>query len=125
MRDHRISNWYAKRLGGQQHPGGPPPPRPTPPPAQQQQQQQQPQPHYQRPTQSSLQTDHCPACASANYMAPPGMQMKRCFDCGHPVVQSGTGVGSVGSGQTDGTVHKATQVEGSGYNPKHIIGRVE
>jgi hypothetical protein len=118
-----MSNWYAKRLGGQQHPSGPPPQRPAPPTPQPQQ--QQPEPHYQRPTPSSLQTDHCPSCASANYMAPPGTEMKRCFDCGYPLVQSGTGVGTVGTGQTDGTVHRATQVEGGGYNPKQIVGRVE
>ena len=78
--------------------------------------------HYQRPTLSSLQTDHCPACVSTNYMAAPGTQFKRCFDCGYPVVQAGTGVGGAAS---DGTVHKATQVAGSGFNPTVIVGRVQ
>lgn len=116
-----MSNWYAKRFGGQQHPAGPPPqaPRQAPPP-----QQPPPQPHYQRPTPSSLQQDHCPSCASANYMAPPGTQMKRCFDCGYPVVQSTSGIGVAGA-KTDGTVHKATQVDSGGYSPTTIVGRVE
>ena len=78
--------------------------------------------HYQRPTPSSLQEDHCPSCASTNYMAPPNSQMKRCFDCGYPVVQSGSGVSG---GKTDGTVHKATQVPSGGFNPTVIVGRVE
>lgn len=59
-----------------------------------------------------------------NYMAPQGTQAKRCFDCGYPVVQSGSGLGSV-TGQTDGSVKKATQVQGSGYHPTQIIGKVE
>jgi hypothetical protein len=57
-------------------------------------------------------------------MAPVGTNQQRCFDCGYPVVQSGTGVGVVG-GKTDGTVHKATQVASGGYHPTQIIGRVE
>ena len=58
-----------------------------------------------------------------NYMAPQGTQQKRCFDCGYPLMQSGSGVGS--TGQTDGTVRKATQVQSGGYHPTQIIGKVE
>jgi len=58
-------------------------------------------------------------------MAPAGTSLKRCFDCGYPVVQSTSGVGGTGGGSTDGTVHKATQVETGGYSPTTIVGRVE
>lgn len=59
-----------------------------------------------------------------NYMAPPGTRAKRCFDCGYPIQQSGSGVGGTG-GQTDGTVRKATQVQSGGYHPTTIVGKVE
>ena len=55
-------------------------------------------------------------------MSAPGSKYMRCFDCGFPQVQSGTGVGSTA---TDGTTRRATQVESDGYSPKVIVGRVE
>lgn len=54
----------------------------------------------------------------------PTSTYKRCYDCGYPVVQAGTGVGGV-SNASSKTVHRATQVEGGGFNPSVIIGRVE
>jgi hypothetical protein len=67
-------------------------------------------------------SNSCPGCGSGNYMSPPGSQAQmRCFDCGYPQVQSGTGVGAT---TTDGTVKKATQVKGGGYSPTTIVGRV-
>lgn len=128
-----MSNWWANRLQSQ---GGPQSrTRPTNLPARQQrpQYQQQPppppeeepapvQPSSQRRPPSSMQDDHCPSCGSGNYMAAPGSNYHRCYECGYPIVQSGTGVGGV---KTDGTVKKATQVEGGGYRPSTIIGRVE
>jgi hypothetical protein len=108
-----MSDWYTRRFsGGQQsayHPPAPPPPA---------------QPHTQRPVPSALLTDKCPSCMSGNYMGAPGSNYKRCYDCGHPVVQTGTGVGGV-SNASSKAVHRATQVEGSGFNPSVIIGRVE
>jgi len=58
-------------------------------------------------------------------MSAPGSNYKRCYDCGYPVVQAGTGVGGISSNASNSTVHKATQIEGSGFNPTQIIGRVE
>ncbi len=115
-----MSNWWANRLAGA---SGPPPAVPqrdkaAPPPAQ-----QQPiQPHYQRPPASSLAQEHCPSCGSGNYMAAPGSQYKRCYDCGHPISQSGTGVGSTSA---DAPAKRATQVPGGGFNPTQIVGKVE
>lgn len=114
-----MSDWYQRRFSGQQ-PASPPPAYrpPAPPPVQPQQIQTA------RPALSSLEDTRCPACASTNYMAAPGTQYHRCYDCGYPVVQAGTGVGGVSSASGK-AVHKATQVEGSGFNPTVIVGRVE
>lgn len=128
-----MSNWWAARLSGGGNYGTsttnrtPTPPsregpaRPAPPPTTN----QQPQPHSQRPPQSSLQQDHCPACGSSNYMQAPQYpnSAKRCLECGYPVVQSGSGVSGVG--QTDGSVKQAKQVQGGGFNPTTIVGKVE
>ena len=57
-------------------------------------------------------------------MAAPGSNYTRCYDCGYPLVQAGTGVRGVSSNASNSTVHKATQVEGGGFNPSVIIGRV-
>jgi hypothetical protein len=56
-------------------------------------------------------------------MAPQGTKVKRCLECGYPVVQSGSGVGAIG--QTDGTVKPAKQVASGGYQPGKIVGKVE
>jgi hypothetical protein len=55
-------------------------------------------------------------------MAAPGSTYKRCFDCGYPKVQSGTGVGAT---QSDAPAKKATQVPTQGYSPTTIVGRIE
>lgn len=114
-----TSNWYQKRFAAPARETDVPVPYPTAQP-----QVTPPAAHYQRPAPSSLQVEHCPACNSSNYMSAPGSQYHRCYDCGYPVVQAGTGVGGVSNSSTK-TVHKATQVEGSGFNPTVIIGRVE
>lgn len=69
-------------------------------------------------------TSFCPDCSSTNYMAAPGSTYMRCYDCGFPISQTGSGIFSMG-GQTDGTTKQATQVKGGGFNPNTIIGKVE
>lgn len=69
------------------------------------------------------QEDFCPSCHSSNYMSAPNSTYSRCFDCGYPMVQSGTGVGSTTTEK--GAAKKATQVAGDGFNPSVIVGRVE
>jgi len=46
----------------------------------------------------------------------------RCYDCGWPIQQSGSGVGST---KSDAPSRPATQVRGGGFNPTVIVGRVE
>ena len=74
--------------------------------------------------QSAKSSDRCPGCNSGNYMAPMGTQLKRCYDCGYPIVQSGTGAG--GTGTSSGPAVAAKQPsQGSGFNPNVIVGRVD
>ena len=107
-----MNSWYQRRFGGQAAPREvrhPSVARQSTTPS--------------RRPMSSLQSDTCPACASGNYMAAQGTSLKRCLECGYPVVQSGSGMGSLGS--TDGTVKAATQVPTGTYSPTTIIGRVD
>lgn len=64
----------------------------------------------------------CPECGSGNYMIMNG-NYSRCYDCGYPVVQSGSGMPTSTS---TAPVRAAKQVSTSNnYNPGHIVGRVE
>ena len=72
--------------------------------------------------QSARQVDRCPGCNSGNYMAPQGTTLKRCYDCGYPLVQSGTGAGIPTDG---GPARPAKQpAVGSGFNPQTIVERL-
>lgn len=76
--------------------------------------------------QSSRETETCPGCGSGNYMAPPNMNVrKQCFDCGYPVIQSGSGPGALPS-HLVGPVTPAKQIHDgrSYYDPKRIIFRL-
>jgi hypothetical protein len=66
-------------------------------------------------SQAAKQTESCPGCMSGNYFAAQGSERKRCYDCGYPIVQSGTGAGfSTNSG---GPATPAKQVSnGSGFS---------
>lgn len=71
---------------------------------------------------SSREVGRCPACNSVNYMAPQGTQRKRCYDCGYPLIQAGSGIGGTGS---EGPVIPAKQpAQGSGFNPTIIVDRI-
>jgi len=73
--------------------------------------------------QSSRMNDSCPGCYSGNYFAPTGTQMKRCYDCGYPVVQSGSGAG-MPSGSA-GPSTPARQVStANNFNPNVIVDRI-
>lgn len=115
-----MSNWWADKLGAanrapranpnvqyKQTPisrlqaQAPAPPAPQPPPKVE---------------------DRCPGCNGTNYMAAPNSNYKRCYDCGYPLVQSGTGVGAT---HADAPTKSAVQVQTGGYNPSVIVGKVD
>ncbi|MFD9947220.1 hypothetical protein ACFWYW_24040 [Nonomuraea sp. NPDC059023] len=82
---------------------------------------------YQAPAaaKSARLTDTCPDCASGNYMRPPGSQAAmRCFDCGYPVVQTGSGAGGATTPGQPATPARQVHDGTSNFNPRQIIGRV-
>lgn len=126
------SNWWSQKLTGQ--PAQPQAPAPQPiyaapqpatyvPPA---------QPQYPPAQQATPQASQCPACRSGNYGAV-GSQITqngsvstyRCYDCGYPLVQAGSGRGGATSAPSSGPAQKARQVATGGWNPTTIIGRLE
>jgi len=130
------SDWFAKRMGAPvqpapsyvQPPMAPVPQQFTPQnPSYPTQQEVQPQQH-QRPMTSSR---NCPGCGSGNYAkvgnsASQGgsFEVFRCYDCGYPVQQTGSGIGSTGGTAAGGPAIPAKQVPTGGFNPTTIIGHI-
>ena len=122
------SNWWAERLGTPTP--NPAPTPPTAPPA---------TPYYPpvpqgvpaqpqapvTPTASSL-AGYCPNCRSGNYGSPDPEHKARCYDCGYPVVQSGSGLGTGISGPSaSGPAKPARQsTTANNFNPQGIIGHI-
>jgi hypothetical protein len=118
------SNWWANKLG-------------TPAPQQPQRQgvvqpqpatyAQSPQPQYPPTQQMTPQAERCPGCGSNNYGGATPESRKRCYDCGYPIVQSGSGMGKgIVSGQgSAGPAQASRQVQSGGWNPGVIIGKIE
>jgi len=46
----------------------------------------------------------------------------RCYDCGYPLVQQGSGIGTTSS--SNGPAQPARQAEGGGWNPGTIVGKI-
>lgn len=121
------ADWWAKKLGNPQPSVTRPDPSPMMPPSQQPLAQM---PSFQRspdPTeraQSARQTQTCPECSSANYMAVQNAA-PRCYDCGYPIQQSGSRYGSLTGAHVDGATRQATGNDvQSNWNPQTIIGRI-
>jgi len=72
---------------------------------------------------SARMDDRCPECVSGNYFAPTGTQMKRCYDCGYPLVQSGSGGGLPSDSSGPATPAKQTS-KGTNFNPNVIVDRI-
>lgn len=72
----------------------------------------------------------CPSCRSKNYMKV-GSQVTqagsvdtwRCYDCGYPLVQTGTGMAGANV-PSAGPTQAAFQVPTAGFNPTTIIGHI-
>lgn len=116
------ADWWSKQLGttASRPVNNPTPPsqQPLPP---------MPRPVYTPPTskaQSASQTQSCPECGGANYMAV-NNAAARCYDCGYPIQQSGSRYGSLTGAVVEGSARQAqgNDVQ-SNWNPQGIIGRV-
>jgi hypothetical protein len=120
-----MSNWWADRLS-KQTAGNTPPTAVSQAggPSQNPYSQAIPTGNLQKPARllPKHSEETCPGCNSGNYMSAPGSTWKRCYDCGYPLVQAGSGVGTT---KSDTPTKRATQVEGGGFNPKQIVGRVD
>mgnify|MGYP003330898309 FL=1 len=126
------ADWYARKLGAPR-PQSAPPTQPASPQVYIPQQQQPNVPVQYDSSQdqltisraiSSRMTEVCDACGSGNYFAPLGTQRKRCYDCGYPVVQQGSGLAHSSTGN-GGAVKAAKQVgQSDGFNPHIIVDRI-
>lgn len=119
------ADWWAKQLGTQ--PAQTARPADIPMPASQQPMTPYVPPQPQQPTtkaQSVNQTQTCPDCGGANYMAVQNAA-PRCYDCGYPLQQSGSRYGALTGANVEGD---AKQSRGndivSNWNPQGIIGRI-
>ena len=72
---------------------------------------------------SARDAERCPNCMSGNYMAQTG-QRKRCYDCGYPIVQSGSGAGMPSGGGGGATIAAKQVNQGGGFNPNVIVDRI-
>ena len=122
------SNWWADKLGTPQQPRQPQ--QPLAPVPQQYVPQQpvyppQPAPVQYPPSQQIQTTPRCPGCGSGNFSGAEGTR-PRCYDCGYPIQQSGSGVGKgiVGTPTASGPTQPARQVQSGGFNPQTIIGHI-
>lgn len=128
------ADWWSKQLGNNGTPRqAPPPTAPAPyqpyvPPSQQPNVQVNYDPDNDQlvsKAASARRNDRCPECMSGNYFAPQGTQRMRCYDCGYPVMQTGSGGGMPG-GNSSGPVQKAKQVgQTGGFNPNVIVDRIQ
>jgi len=118
-----MSNWWANKVN-QQAPVAPQQHQPNPKPNVYQQP-HQPQ-NYPPVQQQVPMGDRCPGCGSGNYGGATAESRKRCYDCGYPIQQSGTGVGKgvVGGQASGGPATPSRQVATGGYNPQTIIGHI-
>jgi len=121
------SDWYARRLNGNAGPTQPsplPPTQPAAPPYNPQESTRIPE--------SSVAASRCPGCGSGNYggVVPEGSMSgmaarAKCYDCGYPIVQSGSGVGKGISQPGGGPAIPARQsTTSNNFNPQGIIGHI-
>lgn len=123
------ADWWASKLAQQapQVPQGRSANLPPMPPTQQPMQampQFQPGPNPSEKAQSARQTQTCPECGSANYMAVQNAA-PRCYDCGYPIQQSGSRYGTLTGAHVEGAPKQASGNDiQSNWNPQQIIGRI-
>jgi hypothetical protein len=123
-------NWWADKLGAPVPTSRPSPTPPyTPPPPVP----YNPVPHPSTPPQeaprlpqSAVAASRCPSCSSGNYGSVTPESKARCYDCGYPLVQSGSGMGTgIQGGQASGPATPARQsTTANNFNPQGIIGHI-
>lgn len=113
-------NWWASKLTGT-----PSTPTYSPPPVQQPN--RIPAGQNNTPPVVASPTERCPGCGSNNYGGATPEARKRCYDCGYPIVQSGSGMGRGISGgpRPEGAVEATKQIPTGGFRPDIIIGKLE
>lgn len=110
-----TSSWWTNKLGNSQpHSSGQ---KPTYVPA--------PVTPQLPPTQQVLpESPRCPSCGSNNYGGTAETRA-RCYDCGYPIQQSGSGIPGIRGPKAEGPVQPAKQVHsGNNFNPQQIIGKI-
>ena len=115
------NDWWQKKMGAPT-----PQQQPVQMPAQTQTQQPtQQQPSYPQTQKASAPTPRCPSCSSANYVGSAETRA-RCYDCGYPIQQSGTGTPGIRNPNTaSGPVEPAKQINTqNNFNPQTIIGHI-
>jgi len=126
------SDWWSKKMGAasatrqDSPPTGPSRSVPYTPPPQQPNVQVNYDPNLDQlvtKAQSAKKNDYCPNCSSGNYFAPAGTQRMRCYDCGYPVMQGGSGAGMPSGSGAPATPAKQVGQSG-GFNPNIIVDRI-
>lgn len=115
------NSWWANKLGTPQPTQSRPP---VAPPSQAPMTQYQPPQYPQSVPQTYKPSASCPNCGSGNYGGNTPESRARCYDCGYPLQQSGSGVPGVRV-PTEGPVQAAKQVGTGGFNPGQIVGRID
>lgn len=114
------NSWWAQKLGTPQTPVNTPAPA-QPTYAYQQYQQQ----GYQVPAAPPAPpAPRCPNCASGNYGGATPESRPRCYDCGYPITQSGSGMPGVrvqGNSNTEAAKQISTA---NNFNPGTIVDRI-
>ena len=119
------NNWWATKLGQPQQPQ---PRQEMPLPASQVPMARMPQAAPNQP--ATYLPSSWPSCRSKNYMkvgsqvtANGSVDAWRCYDCGYPLTQTGTGLAGVNA-PSAGPTQAAFQVPTGGFNPTTIIGKL-
>jgi hypothetical protein len=125
-----TSNWWADKLGTPAPTSRPSPTPPyTPPPPVPYNPVPQPNTTPQeapRLPQSAITASRCPGCGSGNYGSVTPESKARCYDCGYPVVQSGSGLGKgiQGAGASGPAKPARQSTTANNFNPQGIIGHI-
>jgi ribosomal protein S27E len=114
------SNWWANKMGTSA-PVPPTPPVSVPQTPVYNPVPQQPQEPPRLP-QSAVAASRCPGCGSGNYGSSDPNTKARCYDCGYPIQQSGSGLGTgITGNQASGPAQPARQISKSNnWNPQNV-----